>query len=194
MSTPEPGTPSTDRPVVVDLAWLRRVHRGQIIALAIVGLVLGIVGFVFPVAAVATIAVIFGASLVAIGLFRILLAIVSVGAGAAMRWLSAVLGLFIVIAGVVTLSRPYESILILAFVIGTAWILDGVTDFMLGLRGVVQPRWFGFLSGIVSIAAGVAFFVLPATSTLVLLHIGSILLVAVAVTTLLTLPRAPKRA
>jgi uncharacterized membrane protein HdeD (DUF308 family) len=177
-------------PVTLDLAWLHRVHRGYVIGLAAVGLLLGVIGLVFPQATLLTVAILFGSFLIASGLFRIVLVIVASGAGTGVRALTAVMGVLIVVAGIITLANPFGSLVVLAIVIGIGWILDGVTDFVQGLRGVVRPRWFGFVSGIVSMAAGVALFVLPAAGLASLVLIGSALLIAVSVSTLLTLPRA----
>lgn len=184
-TTPRPGTPNA----TIDVEWLRRVYRGQIVALAIVGLVLGIIGLVFPGATLLTAAILFGSYLIASGLFRIIVGIVAHQIAAAQRWLSVVMGVLVVIAGIVTLAHPFAALVALAFVIGVGWILDGVVDFMLGFTGAVRPRWFGFVSGIISIAAGVAMFVLPAAGIASLVLIGSALLIAVSVSTLLTLPR-----
>lgn len=184
--------PEQPRAVTFDLEWLRRVYRGQIIAIAIIGLLLGIVGLVFPGATLLTVAILFGSFLIASGLFRLISAIVAMNAGSSSRWLSAIMGVLIVVAGILTLSNPFVSLVAIAFVIGIGWILDGVVDFVLGLRGAVSPRWFGFVSGIVSIAAGVAMFVLPAAGLASLVLIGSALLIVVSLTTLFTLPRKPK--
>ncbi|MFD1713983.1 HdeD family acid-resistance protein [Amnibacterium flavum] len=183
-----------NNPLAIDLSGLARVHRGQIIAIAVIGLVLGVVGLLFPGVTELTVAVLFGSFLVATGIFRILSAVIAANMTASLRWISGILGFFVVIAGIICLADPFESLIVLAFVIGFGWILDGVVDFMLGLRDAIRPRWFGFVSGIISIAAGVAMFVLPATGIRTLVLIGSVLLIVVSLTTLLTLPRQAKTA
>ena len=168
------------------------VHRGEVVAVAVVGLVLGIVALVWPDATLTTIAIIFGIYLVASGIFRITVAVLPHPGGAGLRWLSGILGLLVTAAGVFCLASPEKSLVVIAFVIGFGWIMDGIVDFMLGLRSAIRPRWFGFVSGIISIAAGVAMFVLPATGIETLVFIGSALLIVVSVTTLLTIPRKAK--
>ncbi|MFT4124291.1 MAG: DUF308 domain-containing protein [Microbacteriaceae bacterium] len=187
MSTADDSAP------LLDLDWLRRVGRGYLIALAIIGLLLGAIGLVFPGATLFTVAVLFGSFLVVAGMFRVVSATVSHSSGAATRWLSGIMGLLIVVTGIFTLAHPFDSLIVLALVIGIGWILDGVVDFVLGLRGLVRPRWFGFVSGILSMAAGVAMFVLPAAGVTLLVLIGSVLLIVVSVSTLLTLPRGSGR-
>jgi len=172
--------------------WYARVHRGQIIAVAIIGILLGLVGLLFPGPTLYTVAILFGSFLVATGIFRITAAIIADELSAPMRWVSALLGLVAVITGILVLSNPFDSLIALAFIIGIGWIADGLVDFISGLRGAVRPKWFGYVSGVVSIAAGVAMFVLPAAGLDALVTIGSILLLIVCVTTLLMIPRKAK--
>jgi len=174
------------------LPGLLRVHRGQLIAVAMIGLVLGVIGLLFPGATLLTVAIIFGVYLIASGIFRITAAFVANNLDSSMRWVTGVLGLLIVIAGILCLSNPFQSLVALAIVIGIGWILEGIIDLVGGVRGTIHPRWFGWLSGIVSMAAGVAMFVLPAADIFSLVAIGAVLMIAVSITTLLTLPRKNK--
>ncbi|MEH6780221.1 MAG: DUF308 domain-containing protein [Rhodoglobus sp.] len=171
------------------LPGLLRVHRGQLVAVAVIGLVLGVVGLLFPGATLLTVAILFGIYLIASGLFRITAAFVASSLDSPMRWVSGLLGLLVVVAGILCLSNPFQSLVALALVIGIGWILEGIVDLVGGVRGTFHPRWFGWVSGIVSMAAGVAMFVLPAAGIFSLVAIGAILMIAVSVTTLLTLPR-----
>lgn len=166
-----------------------KVHRGQLIAVAVIGLVLGIVGVVFPGATLLTIAIVFGSYLIVSGIFRINVAFVADSLSVGMRVLTGALGALIVVAGILALSNPFAELVILAIVIGVGWVLEGIIDIAAAVRGVVAPRWFGLVSGVVSIAAGVAMFVLPAAGLVSLLLIGSVLMIVVSLTTLLTLPR-----
>jgi uncharacterized membrane protein HdeD (DUF308 family) len=173
---------------------MKKIHRGQIIAIAIVGVLLGVIGLLFPKATLFTVAIIFGSFLIAAGIFRIMAAVIAEELTTTMRWVSGLLGLLIVIAGILCLSNPFRSLVVLAIVIGLGWIADGIVDFSAGLRRAVQPRWFGYVSGIVSIAAGVAMFVLPAAGIAALVTIGCVLLIVVSITTLLMIPRKAKMA
>jgi uncharacterized membrane protein HdeD (DUF308 family) len=186
--TSTPASPST----VGSLAWMAKIHRGQIVTIAVVGLLLGIIGLLFPGATLYTVAVLFGSFLIATGIFRIMSAVIAADFSVPLRWLNAVLGALIVIAGIMCLSDPFRSLIVLAIVIGLGWIADGIVDLIAGVRGAIHPRWFGYVSGIVSIAAGVAMFVLPASGLAVLVTIGSVLLIIVSLSTLLMIPRKPK--
>ncbi|MDJ0334780.1 DUF308 domain-containing protein [Salinibacterium sp. G-O1] len=171
---------------------LLRVHRGQLIGVAVIGLALGIVAILFPGATLLTVAIVFGIYLIASGMFRVTAAFVAAGLGSTMRWLTGLAGLVIMIAGIICLSNPFQSLIALAIVIGAGWMLEGIVDLVAGVRGTIHPRWFGWVSGIVSIAAGVAMFVLPAAGVIALVSIGGILLIVVSATTLLALPRKAK--
>lgn len=174
------------------LVWMATIHRGQIIAVAVIGLLLGVIGLLFPGATLLTVAILFGSFLVATGIFRIMAAVIASELTPTMRWVSGVLGVLIVIAGIICLADPFGSLIVLAIIIGLGWIADGIVDFAAGLRRAVRPRWFGYVSGIVSIAAGVAMFVLPAAGLAALVTIGSVLLIIVSLTTLLMIPRKAK--
>jgi uncharacterized membrane protein HdeD (DUF308 family) len=182
---------STDQ-FSVDLTWLRRVYRGHVIAVAVIGLLLGIIGVVFPGATALTISILFGAFLLVLGVSRIVSAVIAQALNAGLRWLSAVVGVLLLVTGILCLADPFEAWGTLAIFIGIGWIFDGVMDIAAGVQGAVHPRWFAWVSGIISIAAGVAFFVLPAAGLLSLVLIGSFLLIAVSLSALLTLPRKPK--
>lgn len=172
---------------------LLKVHRGQLVAVAVTGVVLGVIGLVFPGATQLTVAIIFGSYLIASGIFRITAALVADNLTTSLRWFTGVMGLLVIIAGIVCLANPFRSIAVLALVIGLGWIASGLVDFLAGLRGAVVPRWLGFVSGIVGIAGGVAMFVLPAAGLTALVAIGSVILIIVSGATLLTLPRAQRR-
>lgn len=172
---------------------LLHAHRGQLMAVAVIGVVIGVIGLLLPGATLLTVAVLFGVYLIASGMYRLMSAFVSNALDSPMRWVTGALGLLIVVAGILCLSNPFTALGALAFVIGAGWIFEGLIDLTGGVRGTIHPRWFGWLSGIVSIAAGVAMFVLPAAGISSLVAIGAILMIAVSVTTLLTLPRRGKK-
>lgn len=180
--------------VSIDLNSLRRVYRGHLVAVAVIGLILGVIGLVFPAATALTISILFGAFLLVMGVSRIVAAIVAQNLSTGLRWLSAAVGALLLVAGILAVADPFEAWQTLAIFIGIGWIIDGVMDIAAGVNGAVHPRWFAWLSGIISIAAGVAMFVLPFTSLSLLVVIGSVLLIAVSLSALLTLPRKQKTA
>jgi uncharacterized membrane protein HdeD (DUF308 family) len=184
-----PPTAHTPSPNTISVLAL---HRGQLLALSIIGIILGLIGIFFPSTALLFIAIVFGIFLVASGIFRINAALLTHSLPAGIRWLSGLLGVLIVAAGVLCLADPFGTIIVLAYLIGIGWIAGGISDVMAAIQGSVRPRWFGWIAGIVSILAGVVVFVLPATSTETFVLVGSILLLVVSITALLNMPRLPK--
>jgi uncharacterized membrane protein HdeD (DUF308 family) len=184
VTTPPAETPSV--PTTISVLALR---RGQLIAVAIIGLVLGLIGLIFPNTALLFIAIVFGIYLIASGIFRINSAFLGHGLSTGVRWLTGILGLLIIIAGVLCLADPFGALIVLAYLIGIAWIAQGIIDIMAAIQGSIQPRWFGWVAGIVAILAGIIIFVLPAAGTVAFVLIASIMLIVVSVVTLLTLPR-----
>jgi uncharacterized membrane protein HdeD (DUF308 family) len=187
MTTPLSGQP-TERTTISVLA----LHRGQLIAVAIIGIILGLIGLFIPTLALLFVAIVFGIFLVASGIFRINAALLTHSLPAGIRWLSAILGILIVAAGVICLADPFGTLIVLAFLIGIGWIASGISDIMGAVQGSVHPRWFGWVAGLISILAGIVMFVLPAAGLKTFVLIGSILLIVVALSALLTTPRARK--
>jgi uncharacterized membrane protein HdeD (DUF308 family) len=186
------STPRTDHPAPATTISLLALHRGQLLTLSIIGVILGLIGLFFPTLALVLIAIVFGIFLIASGIFRINAALLTPSLPAGIRWLSGLLGVLIVAAGVVSLAHPFNTLIVLAYLIGIGWIAGGISDVMAAVQGSVRPRWFGGVAGVVSILAGVVMFVLPATGLKTFLLFASILLLVVSVTALLNMPRSPK--
>jgi uncharacterized membrane protein HdeD (DUF308 family) len=185
-------TPPTGHPTAPTTISVLALHRGQLIAVSTIGLILGLIGWFFPVKGLLFVAIIFGIFLIASGIFRINAALLTHSLPVGIRWLSGLLGLIIVAAGVICLAHPFRAIIVIAFLIGIGWVAAGISDVMAAVQGSVRPRWLGWVSGLVAILAGVVMFVLPAVGATLLLLIGSILLVVVSITALLSIPRVPK--
>jgi uncharacterized membrane protein HdeD (DUF308 family) len=183
MTTPTAGQPA--QPTSVNVLAVR---RGVLVAVAVIGLLLGLFGLFFPRGALLFVAVVFGVFLVASGIFRIISALLTHNLRVGFRWLNGLLGILIVAAGVICLADPFQSLVVLAYLIGIGWIAAGVTDIMTAVHGGLSRRWLSLLAGIISILAGIVVFVLPATSIVTFELFGSILLIVVSVTALLTMP------
>ena len=173
---------------------LLTLHRGQLVAVSIIGIILGLIGLFFPGGVAITVAILFGIYLVASGIFRINAALLAHNIGAGARWLTGLLGVLIVAAGIVCLAHPFSGLFIFAYVIGIGWIAEGLADLMAAVQGAGGSRWLAGLSGALSIVAGIVLFILPAYGILTFIFVGSILLLVVSVSTLLTIPRKLKQA
>lgn len=197
-TTPPPGSPASagstgsTGPVLLPPLSLLKIHRGQLVAVSVIGLILGIIALFWPGATLLTVAIVFGIYLIASGIFRINSAFVADRLSVGLRWATGLLGVLVVVTGILCLADPFRSVVVLAYVIGIGWIAEGIVDLMAGVQGSVHPRWFGFVSGILSILAGIVTFVLPAVAIVTFVTIGAWLLIVVSVSTLLMLPRKAK--
>ncbi|GAA4668194.1 HdeD family acid-resistance protein [Gordonia humi] len=165
--------------------------RSFLIATSIVGIAIGVVALVWPGATLLVLAVLFGISLVVMGLVRLFVAFASTAASFGSRMLIAIFGIIVLAAGVISILNPAQSLTLLAIFIGVGWIFAGFQD-LLGSRmsTYLMPRWLVIVSGVISVLAGIAMIVLPAFATLgTVIWISAIMLIAVSVVTLLTLPK-----
>ncbi len=64
-------TPPVDRPTVPSTISVLALHRGQVLAVSIIGIILGMIGLIAPTFALLFIAIVFGIFLVASGIFSI---------------------------------------------------------------------------------------------------------------------------
>ncbi|MES2172232.1 MAG: DUF308 domain-containing protein [Actinomycetota bacterium] len=166
-----------------------RLNRGALIAVSVIGIVLGIVALALPGVSLLTVAIIFGSYLVASGIFRIVTALTATTLSASQRWLTGAIGLLVVIAGVFCLADPLSSLSVLGILIGIGWIAEGAIDIVAAIRHTVSPTWYGWVSGVISVIAGIVAILLPAAAVLVFVTVGAILLIVVSVSTLLMMPK-----
>lgn len=172
------------------LAAARAQIRGLLIATAVLGIVVGVIALVWPGPTLLVVAVLFGISLIVTGAYRLSVAFVAHGLSTGMRLLFGALGAIILIAGVIGLFDPAESLILLALMIGIGWIVQGVHDLASHSTGTHgTPRWIMIGSGIVSVVAGVVVITLPGLAIGTFLVIGAILLIVVSAVNLVTLPR-----
>ncbi|AZZ80756.1 MULTISPECIES: HdeD family acid-resistance protein [Gordonia] len=164
--------------------------RTALIITSIVGIVLGIVAIIWPGPTIVVVAILFAISLIIAGIFRIYQAFAASFLSTGVRALLGVVGVIVLLAGIIALFSPGDAVWLLAVFIGIGWIFQGVAD----LYGAVtksghSPTWFLILSGIISVIAGIVMIILPVFSLQVLAWVGGIMLVALSIATLLTLPK-----
>ncbi len=166
------------------------VQRGWVIGTAVTGILLGIIGLLVPPAALLGVALVFGISLIVIGTARLVIAFSVAGLERRERWFLAVLGALVTVAGVLVLSNPWQSIIVLGIVIGLGWITDGVASIAIATRGFsARARWLPVIAGIVSIVAGVIVMIFPATGVTTFVLVAAVLLILVGIATLFLLPK-----
>ncbi|MFJ6094599.1 HdeD family acid-resistance protein [Williamsia muralis] len=170
---------------------LRNAVRAGLIASAIIGIIVGIVALVWPEPTLLVVALLFGITLIFTGVYRLTVAFSAKLLPTSMRVFFGIMGAIVLIAGIICLFNPGESLVLLAIVIGVGWIFQGAQEIAAGLAGAhYAPKWFLIGSGVFSVVAGIIVLFLPGAAIATFLIVGAILLVVVSVVTLLTLPRA----
>jgi uncharacterized membrane protein HdeD (DUF308 family) len=132
-----------------------------LIVRGIVGVVVGIVAFLWPGITIAALVVIFGAYAIVDGITNLVLGFSRTGAHG--RWAHVLQGVVGIAAGVLTFMWPAISALVLILFIGAWAIITGVFEIVaaIRLRQVITGEWMLVLSGIVSILFGVLVFAFP---------------------------------
>ncbi|MCJ1672636.1 MULTISPECIES: HdeD family acid-resistance protein [Rathayibacter] len=163
------------------------VERSWIIGVSLIAIALGVIAVLIPGPTLLTVAIVFGIHLIAAGVFRLLLAFTATRLQNRVRWLAGLLGALILVAGILCLSNPFESLSILGLVIGLGWILDGVSSITSG-RTVAGPVWLPIAAGIASVIAGLLTVIMPVLALSAFVTVAAILLIVVGVSGLLLLP------
>ena len=127
----------------------------------IVGVVFGVIAFLWPGITIAALVVIFGAYAIIDGITNLMLGFSRTGAHG--RWAHVLQGVVGIAAGVLTFMWPAISALVLILLIGAWAIVTGLFEIAaaIRLRRVITGEWMLVLSGIVSILFGVLVFAFP---------------------------------
>jgi uncharacterized membrane protein HdeD (DUF308 family) len=140
--------------------------------LAIIGVLTVIVGFValiYPGPTLLVVGLLFGIWLLIWGAFAIYRGVADSG-GAGWRVLSIIIGVLGVLAGIVLIVRPGQSVLTLVLVIGIWWIVTGILEFIQGVA-VEEYRWTNIILGLIGAVAGVIILVWPGIGLVTLVFI-----------------------
>lgn len=139
--------------------------------------VIGVVVMVWPQQTLTVLSVLLGIQLVIFGLFRLISAFSSRIRVPVLLGLVGLLGMGV---GVVVLRHPFESISVLATLLGVVWIVGGSID-LIGaiLDGSTRDRWFVGLTAAMTIVAGIIVVSWPAPTLTVIAWIAGIYLIAI---------------
>lgn len=132
----------------------------------IIALAAGIVAISYPGKTLLVLALIFGIYLLLWGVLHIVIAL-SARDEATESVLMLLIGVGALIAGLIIVSHPDRSIVVLTLVIGIYLVFVGVLEFItaLGEQSITNPN---LLRGLVSVAAGVLILSWPGPSLLIL--------------------------
>ena len=146
-----------------------------VLFVGVVTIVLGIVVLVWPQETLVVLAVLFGIQLLLFGLFRLIHAFSD---DTSARGLLGFVGLLGMIAGIIILRHPFESVAVLATILGVVWIVMGAIDVIGALAdSSIGHRWMQGLAGLLSVAAGIIVVAWPEPTITVIAWIGGLYLV-----------------
>jgi uncharacterized membrane protein HdeD (DUF308 family) len=140
------------------LAGLRS-SGGVLIGAGIVSIIAGLLAIAFPDITLLALALFAGINLIVLSALTLVDAFSKDVDGAA-RAVSAVLGVLGLIAGLVILRRPGESLLVLILVIGIWLVVSGTISFLRSLDGVAG-RGLEMLGAVCEIVLGILILSLP---------------------------------
>lgn len=156
------------------------------LATGILALILGILIFVRPGAAIIVTAIFFGAYLLVTGVAQIVLAF-SVRSSAGGRILLLIGGAAALVLAVLCFINLSNSVDLLAIWIGIGFIFRGVATTMTAISDRTMPgRVWEIIVGVVSIIAGIIMFVAPLEGLVALTQVTGILLVVLGVFEIVT--------
>ena len=119
--------------------------------LGLVSLVCGVLAIVYPDVTLLAVGIIFGFYLLMAGVFELVDAIVG---DPASRALSAIVGIVALLAGLICLRRPGDSLLAIIVVLGAYLIVTGVVRLVRAFASVEHRGWT-LLSAVVDLILGI---------------------------------------
>lgn len=135
----------------------------EVLSLGVLTLIFGAAVLIWPGQTLRLLGALVGAWLIVAGAMRVASAF-SRHREAGQRLLSAAIGAILVVGGIACLRNAAGGVLVLATVIGLAWLLIGFAELAVGF---ISPgparRWMAVL-GAISIAVGLAFVLWPGLS------------------------------
>ena len=157
-------------------------HWGWVLGFGIVTFVLGILALAWPGRTLIVVAIVFGAQLVVMGIFRFVSAFASSDLTGGTRVLLALLGVLSLIIGLYAVRHILVTLLALALLLGIFWVVNGAVELFSALshRGMQGRGWTAFM-GILSVVSGVIVLAYPGISLRVLAVVLSIWLLVYGV-------------
>ena len=153
-------------------------HWGWVLAFGIITVLLGIIALAWPGRTLLVVAVLFGAQLIVMGIFRFVNAIASEDLTSGNRALLALLGVLSLIIGLYAVRHVLVTLVALALLLGIFWIVSGAVELFMVLshQGMKQRGWNAIMA-VISVVAGIIVLAYPDISLLVLAVLLSIWLV-----------------
>jgi uncharacterized membrane protein HdeD (DUF308 family) len=139
---------------------MNRRSGGVVVLVGALSIVAGILAILYPDITLLALALIAGINLLLLGILGLVEAVTSDDDAGGTRVLSGVLGLLGVIAGLVVMRRPGESLLAIILILGVWFVVSGLVD---AIRALVVPgdRAFRLLVALFDLVLGGLILALP---------------------------------
>lgn len=147
----------------------------SVLFLGILTVGLGALILAWPSQTLTVLSILLGIQLVFFGLFRLISAF---SADTESPGFAGFVGILAMIGGVVVLRNPFETVAVLATVLGAVWIITGAIDFIEALANKREGhRMLLALTGLLSIVAGVVVVAWPSPTITVIAWVAGLYLV-----------------
>lgn len=141
----------------------------------LVTIAIGVIVLAWPSETLTVLSVLFGIQLLLFGLFRLISAFSSQTLAPG---LVGFIGVISMMAGVVVVRHPFETVAVLATVLGVVWIVGGSIDLIASIADRTLPdRGLTAFTALISIVAGVVVVSWPAPTLTVIAWVSGIYLV-----------------
>lgn len=145
---------------------------------SVAGVVVGVMIIAWPEATLKVVAALFGLWLLVHGVVRIVQAVAGRGRDGGERAILAVVGMFFVVAGVVSLRNLLASLALIVTLIGLMWLIGGLLELISAIGGARGAyRMWHVALGALSIIAGIVVLVWPELSLKTLVYVTGIWMV-----------------
>jgi uncharacterized membrane protein HdeD (DUF308 family) len=149
-------------------------HWGWLLAFGILTASAGIAAVVWPGITLLATAIVFGAQLIAAGIYRLVAAFASTDATVATRVLLALLGILSLIVGLYAVRHVLLTIVALALLFGIFWVANGVIELFTAISHRYMPgREWRVVMGTLSVLFGVVLLAIPGISLISLVILVS---------------------
>jgi uncharacterized membrane protein HdeD (DUF308 family) len=148
-----------------------------VLFVAIITVALGVIILVWPDKTLGLLSVLVGIQLLLFGLYRLMRAFAD---DAISPGFSALVGILGMVVGVVVLRNPFETVVVLATLLGVLWIVIGAIDVLSAIAdSSVSDRLLVGLVGLVTAVAGIVVVSWPGPSVTVVAVVAGIYLVVI---------------
>lgn len=137
--------------------------------------VIGVMVVAWPDGTLKVLSVLFGIQLLLFGLFRLISAFSSTTPA---PWLAGFVGVIGMMAGIVVIRNPFETVAVLATVLGLVWVVGGSIEFFSSIAdSTMRDRGLVAFGAAITIVAGIVVLAWPGPTVTVIAWIAGIYLI-----------------